>query len=109
MHLEKMEVVVDATNQARRPRYQEHGTDTTGGQPLDAIRKFVMDVGSRHHRNVALRFGRLSESIQNSPPPLLQEPMVALLITLAVAFPRFVGESGSHSKPSVCWSSEDAL
>jgi hypothetical protein len=109
MHLEKMEVVDDVIHQARRPRYREHGTDAASGHTLDAIGGFVMDVGSSLDRNVGLGLGRLSESPQNSPLPLLQEPLVTFLIPLAVAFPHYVGESGSHSKPSDGWSSEDVF
>jgi hypothetical protein len=61
MDPEKMEIAVDVTNQARRPRYHEHGTDTAGGKPLDAISQFIMDVGRGHDRNIALGFSRLSE------------------------------------------------
>jgi len=107
MDFEKMEVVVDVTNQARRPRHHEHGTDATSRKPLDAIGQLVMDVGSGHDRSIILEPGRLSESIQDSPLPLLQKPVVALPIPVALAFPRFLGESSSHSKPSYGWSSED--
>jgi hypothetical protein len=109
MDLEKVKVVVDVTNQPGRPRQEEHGPDAAGGKPLDAIGEFIMDVGRGHDGNVALGFRRLSESIEDCALPLLQESLVAFPIPLAVAFPRFLGESGSHSKPTDYWSSEDVF
>src|SRR4029077_10563727 len=107
MDLEKMEVVVDVTDQAGRPRHQEHGTNAASGKPLDTIGQFVMYICSGHDGNVTLGFRKLSESIQESLLPLLQEPLVTLPIPLAVAFPRFLGEHSTHSKAPYSWSSED--
>ena len=53
MSLQDVEVVVDVADQADPPRQQVHGADSAGGEALDAIGEFVVDVAGGHHRLIA--------------------------------------------------------
>jgi hypothetical protein len=55
MALEEMEVVVDIGDQADSARQQQHGTDSPGIEPLDAIGEFIVDVASGSHRLFAFQ------------------------------------------------------
>ena len=49
MALEEMEVGVDVGDQAGRACQQQHGTDAAGGEALDALGQFVVDVAGGDH------------------------------------------------------------
>jgi hypothetical protein len=78
-----------------------------GGQALDAIAQFGVNVGGGHHGHVAFRFGPVEESVEDSLLALQEEPTIAFSVFLAVAPVLFFGDS-SHSKPSVAWNNQDA-
>jgi hypothetical protein len=109
MPFEEMEVVVDVADQADPPRQQEHGADTAGTEALDAIGEFVVDVVGGRHRQFAFGSGPVLDAVEDSLVTLPESSAVAFMGRLAVAFPGRLGESGSHSKASVDWNSEDVL
>ncbi len=107
MAFEEMEVVIDGRDQAGPLGHQEHGADAAGGQALSALAEFIVDVGGGDHGDLALRTGEIGDAVEEPPPTLLQETSVAISIGLALAFSVLLGESSSHSKPSVAWKNED--
>jgi hypothetical protein len=109
MALEEMEVVVDGRDQASPLGDQEHGTDAAGGQALGALAEFVVDVGGGDHGDFALGSGLIGDAVEEPPPAPLQESLVVLSSDPTLAVSGRVGESSSHSKPSVAWKNEDPL
>jgi hypothetical protein len=67
---------------------------------LDAISQFVMDIGGGHHRCFTLGPRHVGDASEDSPPPLVKEPAVALSRLPAVAFSGLPGDSSTHSKAS---------
>ena len=94
-------MVVDVVDQAGAARQQEHGADAARREPPDAIGQFVVDVGGGHHGLIAFRSGPILDTVEDSTLAFLEDP--------AVAFSGLLGDSGSHSKTSVGWNSEDVL
>ena len=47
-------------------RQQVHGADAAGGEALDAIGEFVVDVVGGHHRLIAFRSGPVLDAIEDS-------------------------------------------
>ena len=76
-------------------------------RPWVALAEFVVDVGGGDHGDFALRAGAIGDAVEEPPPTSLQEMSVAISIELALAFSGLLGESSSHSKPSVAWKNED--
>ena len=109
MPLEEVEVVIDVADQSGPARQQEHGADAAGGEALDAIGQFVVDVGGGHHGLFAFGSGPILDAVEDPPLAFAKDPAVAFSAFLAVAFSGFLGDSSSHSKTSVCWNSEDVF
>ena len=91
MAFEEVEAVVDVGDQSGPAGQQEHGADAAGGQPLDPIGQFVLDVAGGDHGTFPLGPGTILDAAENSP----------------LALPQFVEDIGIHSKASVVWNSED--
>ena len=70
---------------------QEHGADAAGGEPLDAVGQFVVDVVGGDHGAFAFGAGSVLDAAEDS----------------ALALPERVEDIGFHSKASVAWNSED--
>ena len=64
---EEMEVVIDVGDQPGPACHQEHGADAAGGQSLDAIGEFVVDVGGGDHGAFALGTGAVLDAAEDSP------------------------------------------
>jgi hypothetical protein len=109
MAFEEVKVLVDVPDQADPPRQQEHGTDATGIEALDAIGEFVVDVVGGHHRLFAVGSGPVLDAIEDSLPTFTKSSAVALPGLLAVAISARLGDSGRHSKTSESWNSEDVF
>src|SRR5262249_7106938 len=109
MDLEQMEVLIDVTDHAGLARQQEHGTDAASREALDPIAQFIVDVAGGHHGDFAFGSGPMDDTVEHSPPALVQESVVAISLPLAIAFRGVLGESRSHSKASEGWSSEDVF
>ena len=88
---------------------QEHGADAAGGEALDALGQFVVDVAGGDHGLIAFRSGPILDAVEDPPPAFAEDPAVAFSGLLAVAFSGLLGESSSHSKASVAWNSEDVF
>ena len=95
---------------------QEHGADAAGGEALDAIGQFVVDVAGGHHGLIAFRTGAVLDAVEEVLPAFAELSAVAFARLLAVTFPglstvAFSGfrESGSHSKASFVWNREDVF
>ena len=67
-------------------RQQEHGADAAGGEALDAIGEFVVDVGGGHHGLIAFGSGAILDAVEDPPPAFAEEPAVAFPAFLRVAF-----------------------
>ncbi len=107
--LEDMELGVDVADEAGALCQQEHGADAAGGESLNAVGQFVVDVAGGHHGPVAFRSGAVLDAVENPFPPFAELSAVPFPRCLAVAFPGRSGESSSHSKASVVWNSEDVF
>ena len=103
MAFEEMEILVDGGDQAGPPCQQEHGPDATRGQTLDTLAEFVMDVGGGNPGDFAFGLGVMSDPLEDSPPPLLQEPSLTLSGLAALASGCRPRENSAHSKPSGAW------
>jgi hypothetical protein len=68
-----------------------------------------VDVDGSHHGPVAVGFGAILDAFKDSLFALTEDPALALLAILGIAFPGLVRDSGSHSKTSVDWNNEDVL
>ncbi len=85
---------------------QEHGADTAGGEALDALGQFIVDVGGGHHGLVAFGSRTILDAYEDPPPAFAKNPTVAfpgLLADvfsglLAVAFSGLLGESSVTRK-----------
>jgi hypothetical protein len=51
----------------------------------------------------------IRDALEESLPPLPEEPAVAFPSLVAVAFSPLLGDSSSHSKASVAWDIEDVF
>ena len=87
MALEQMEVGVDGGDQAGAACQQEHGADAAGGEAVDALAEFVVDVAGGDHGAIAFGFGAIGDAVEDSP----------------LASSQFVQDTGIHSKASVAW------
>ena len=90
---EEVEVVIDIGDETCGACDQEHGADATGGQSLDTIGQFVVDVVGGDHRAFPLGAGPILDATEES----------------SLALPEFVEDIGVHSKASDPWNSEDVL
>ena len=91
--LEEVEVLIDVGDQPGAARDQEHGADAAGGEPLDPIGQFVVDVAGGDHGSFAFGAGPVLDAAEDS----------------ALALPELVEDIGMHSKASVVRESEDVL
>ena len=91
MAFQKMETSVDVGDQSGPAGDQEHGPDTPGGESLNPIGQFVLDVVGGDHGTFPLGTGTILDTAENS----------------SLALPQFVEDIGIHSKASVAWNSED--
>ena len=107
---EEMEIEVDAGDQAGGPCQHHHGADAAGGEALDALAEFVVDVGGGDHGAVAFGAGAILDAVEDSPPAFPQElaNLCRGLLT-AVASWDLLRDDNHHSKPSVAWKNEDPL
>jgi hypothetical protein len=109
MPLEEVEIAVDVVDQAGPARQQEHGTDATRSEALDAIGNLVLDVAGGHHGSIALGFVPILDAIEDSPLAIVESSLVAFSSLVTVAFPGLFGDSSTHSKAPLEWNSEDVL
>src|SRR4051794_11342671 len=107
MAFEEVEVAVDVADQAGGVGQQEHGADAAGGEAVGAFGELIMDVGGGHHGAWGFGPGSILDAAEDSPPPLSEEIAVAFAAFLGVAIAAALGESGSHSKTSEAWNSDD--
>src|SRR5271166_6064810 len=91
MAFQKVETSVDVGDQSGSAGDQEHGPDTPGGESLNPIGQFVLDVVGGDHGTFPLGTGTILDTAENS----------------SLALPQFVEDIGIHSKASVAWNSED--
>ncbi len=68
-----------------------------------------MDVAGGDHRLFAFRPRSILDAVQHSLLPLVQPPTVVISGASTGAFWRFRRYSGSHSKTSLNWNSEDVF
>jgi hypothetical protein len=109
MALEDVQVMVDIADQTDPARQQQHGTDLPGVETLDAISELVVDVAGGDHRLFAFQPRSILDAVQDSLAMLAQSPAVVITGASTGAFWRFPRYSGSHSKTSLNWNSEDVL
>jgi hypothetical protein len=107
--LEDMELGVDVADEAGALCEQEHGADAAGGESLGAVGQFVVDVAGGDHGPVAFRSGAVRDAVEDALAAFSELSAVAFARRFAVAFSGLPGESGSHSKASVVWNSEDVF
>jgi hypothetical protein len=101
MPLEEMKLAVDLLDEPDLLSQEEEGTDATGTEPAGAPGRFVVDVGGGHHGYRSLRAGRRVEPFLDSPPPLLEESLLACRLLFS--------ESSTHSKAPLSWKGEDLI
>ena len=92
MHLEQMEIAVDLLDQVDLLSEKKDGTDAAGAEPLDAIGRFILDIGRGHHWYGPLGPRQIDESFFDSSSTFLVTPLIACLA--------FFSESSTHSKAS---------
>ena len=109
MALEEMELGVDGGDQAGAPCQQEHGADAAGGEAVDALAEFVVDVAGGDHGDIAFGFGAIGDAVEDPPPPSLQELLVASVGLGALASGGLPRDNDHHSKPSVAWKNADPI
>jgi len=85
------------------------GTDSASGETLDAVRQFVVDVGSGHHRFFAFGSWPILDALEDSPFAFVEDSAVAFSRLPTVAFSGILGDRMTHSKASVGWNSEDVF
>jgi hypothetical protein len=107
MAFEEMKVVVDASGQGGPLGQQEHGPDAAGGQALDALAEFGVDVGGGDHGDFPLGSGAIRDAIETPPLPLLEEPSLAFAAFPPLASWGLPQDNNHHSKPSVAWKNAD--
>ena len=107
--LEEMELEVDGGDQAGAPCQQEHGADAAGGEAVDALAEFVVDVGGGDHGDIAFGFGAIGDAVEDLPPTSLQELLVASVGLGALASGGLPRDNDHHSKPSVAWKNADPI
>ena len=76
MALEQLKLGVDIPDESKFLSQEEDGADAAGTEPR-ALGVFVMDIGGRHHGYRPLGSGRIVESFLDSPPPFLEESLLA--------------------------------
>ena len=109
MPLEENKLGVDLVDQPGVASQQEHGTDAAGGESVDAIGQFVVDVGSGHHGLLAFWSGAILEAFEDSLLAFVENSAIAFSRFPTVAFAGLLGDSRTHSKASVVWKSEDVF
>jgi hypothetical protein len=109
MPLEDVDLRVDRADQSGLAGQEVYGADSASGETLDAIRQFVVDVGSGHHGLVAFWSGPIHDACKDSPLAFVEHPAVAFARFLTVAFSGFLGDSSAHSRTSEDWNSEDVF
>ena len=93
MPLEEMEIAVDIADQPGPASQQVDGTDSASGETLDAVRQFVVDVGSGHHGLFAFWSGAILDAIEDSPLAFVEDSAIAFSRLLIVAFSDLLGDS----------------
>src|SRR4051794_6976681 len=78
MALEEMKMGVDAGDQAGGSCQHQHGTDAAGGEALDALTEFVVDIAGGDHGDFAFGAGAILDAAEDSLPTLSQELSLAL-------------------------------
>ena len=63
--------MVDGGDQAGAACQQEHGADAAGGEAVDALAEFVVDVGGGDHGDFAFGSGAIGDAVEDPPPALL--------------------------------------
>src|SRR5208282_3705791 len=109
MPLEEMEIAVDIADQPGPASQQVNGTDSASGETLDAVRQFVVDVGSGHHRFFAFGSWPILDALEDSPFAFVEDSAVAFSRLPTVAFSGILGDRMTHSKASVGWNGEDVF
>ena len=110
MALEEMEVGVDGGDQAGAARQQEHGADAAGGEALDALAQFVVDVGGGDHGDYRVRGRADSRCGRGSSAGVAAGALGRVPGTsCGVASWDLLRDNNHHSKPSVAWKNADLL
>ena len=107
--LQEVEGVVDGGDQPGAPGDQQQGADAAGGEALDALPQFVVDVGGGDHGRLALGRGVRGDAVEEPSPALFQEPPVALLGLGALEVGGLGRDNDHHSKPSEGWGDADLI
>src|SRR6516225_9378963 len=97
MSFEELELVVDLADQSNPAGQEMDGADVTGGESLNAVSQFVVDVGSSHHGFVAFRSRPILDAAEDSLVTFPENPADPLLLLLGVASGRILGDSSTHS------------
>src|SRR5262249_1264445 len=101
MPLEEVERAVDLLGESDLLSQEEDGPDAAGTEPASARCRFVVDVGGGHHGYRPLGAGRIGEPFLDSPPPLLEESLLACRSLFS--------ESSAHSKAPLSWNGENVI
>src|SRR5208283_1795613 len=109
MPFEEMEIAVDIADQPGPASQQVEGADSASGKTLNAVRQFVVDVGSGHHGLFAFWSGVILDAIEDPPLAFVENSAIAFTRLLTVAFSGLSGDSMTHSKASVGWNSEEVF
>ena len=99
MPLEEVEVVVDVADQAGSAGQQEHGADAAGGEALDAIGEFVVDVAGGDHGLFAFWPGPVLDAVEDSLPAFTESSAVAFSCCLRLRLRVFLGIVAVTRKP----------
>jgi hypothetical protein len=68
-----------------------------------------VDVGGGHHGLLAFRSRAILDAVEDSAPPVLKLPAIALSVFFAAAFGTVLGDNDRHPKLSFPWGFEDVL
>ena len=82
-------------------RQQHHGADAAGGEAVDALTEFVVDVAGGDHGDFAFGCRLILDAVEDLPLALSQDRSVAFPGLPAVASGGLPRDNDHHSKPSV--------
>ena len=80
--LEDMGLGVDVADESGALCQQEHGADAAGGEALDAIGQFVVDVAGGHHGQIAFRTGAVLDADRDAGSAFAELSAVAFAQSL---------------------------
>ena len=93
---------VDVADESGVLCQQEHVADAAGGEALEAIGQFVVDVAGGHHGQIAFRTGAVLDAVEDALAAFAELSAVAFAAGFAVAFPVLPGESGELLESLLC-------